>query len=739
MKLSSGDSLRFGTDIFRSKETFPPCVIDFYTLESEREMDAPSGDATVNRAFALYESDDGEDDNESDDDSIIETGMSTRITPTIPRSVSIDLTQDEDDCLCVSAADNDKCPTSTTIPVTSSAVIDLTSDAEEDTSYEGPSLEDPVREPESTNSESYILPPYRAPPVSECPPLLAAAIASHTAHYFPPAAEDMAELEKGSFADDQYSSDEDIDIADIAEQEKTLLHGKHTPDAVNFSDVDSAMTEDSISDISDEDVDVDVDVDVDAEEEDSATSETNEYAELYDSMDEDENVEDSYSDDDTSSSSDHSTDSLSDPSSPAPVSSPGSLFMQPVSKDATSADATAESATTQQSFVTPYLFTAAAENVSMDHPREPSPSDAALFKGRSLHDQEPSGARAQALGDKSGKHEFFQARESNRSSLMNSLPPPPVSALRETLSHGIGERSHEFKEGADSTGVDGIANINPWSSGLNSSQSKAADEPIDTVNTTPNIPSAVSEPQGATHVFKAPVATQDSTWSMSGERFINNPGNEDLPSLWESRPQSPEFDMTSAYTYQQSKMATESSTNQQLRRVGIPDLLEQVPNNNQDAANPYSPNVHRPHVSWRFVPVYKDQGSTDAIEVQTTSTSPQKPCGVKRLHDDAFADDDNDDDFYADWPSHEELLNRVKALTEEDVDAAPELSSAHTHTADPRLREAPLPQAEPTVAIPARRDDVQPSKRRRFAQAAACVALGGAAAFTFMVSTAPVL
>ncbi|KAI1764211.1 hypothetical protein GGR53DRAFT_530844 [Hypoxylon sp. FL1150] len=717
VKLSSGDSLRFGTDIFRAKETFPPCVVDFYTLEHEREINAPSADATANRAFAFYESDDGDDDND-DDESVIETGMSTMTTHTIPRGPSIDLTQDGDDGS--SEANKDRRPASTTIPVTNS-VIDLTSDAEEDEGLEGPGRETLVGKPGS--AEFYTLPPYRAPAVSECPPRLAAAIASHTAQYFPPTTEDRPDLGESGIVDNQYSSEEDSDVADIAEQGETL-RDESMPEgvslgAVDLHDSDSAMTEDSVSDTSD--------VDVDAEDIDSVISETNEYAESYDSMDEDEHLECQYSDDDASSSSSDSTDSLSSPSSPAPLSSPNS-FLLPISKETASGDVLTESASPKQSFVKPYLFTVSAEQVSMDHTREPSPSDAALFKGRPLYDQEPSDTRAQALGDKSGKHEFFQARESNRTSLTNILPPPPISAIRETL-------SNEAEKGAAGLIADDMDSA-LWPSEPDSSPSKAADELVDTADA---IVDSVPGPQNATHVLKDSATAQDSMWSLSGQRFINHPGSEDLPSPWELRPQSPEFDETSAYTYQQSKMATESSASQQLRRVGIPDLLTQEPNNSQDADDTkHAPSIMSPWVVEQadVAPITEKEEKTESVGVQTTLTSPMQPCGAKRLHDDAFADDEFNDN----WPSHEVLLSQVKALTDADVDPTPELPSIQApHNTGSDVDEAPLPQAELTVTASTRRDDVQPSKRRRFAQAAAYVALGGAAAFTYMVSTAPVL
>ncbi|KAI1778644.1 hypothetical protein F4818DRAFT_406673 [Hypoxylon cercidicola] len=694
VKLSSGDSLRFGTDIFRSKETFPPCVVDFYTLEHEHQLDhqpMPAVGETSNRAFAFYDPDDEDD---QDDDSVIETGMSTSHTHPIQRGPSIDLTQDDDDTW---AEANGKLSASMANTLINSSVIDLTSEAEEL----------PVGEPEAPSSDYDALPPYSAPTVSECPPLLAAAIASRTARYFPPAVETMSE----SIADDS-ASERYFNHADLADRHDEEMCCEDIELAAEDDPVD---TEESIDGMSD--------VDFAASEDESAISEMNEY-ESYDSMDDDENLDDiPYSDDDTSSSSEDSTDSLSSPSSPAHASSLDSPPMPPVLKESVSGDGLAESPNPKNTFVTPFLFTAAAgQTTPVVSPRDPSPSDAAMFKSRPLPDQEPSDTRAQALGEKTGKYEYFAARESNRTNLTDTLPPPPTSAIRETL-------NEDSEEAVASVGAEGAS---VWFSAPDACQSKAADEPVDTADATVGTNTA-PEPQDAAPVdLKASVAAQDSTWSMSGERFINNPGSEDLPSLWVSRPQSPEFDMTSAYTFHQSKIATESGASQP-RRVGIEDLLTREPKNSRgDATANHLPpiTISPPTPLW-----VKNLANGASIQENA------RPCGSKRSHEDAFADEDKKED---------ERRGQDNTHTNSDTGPNPGLTSDQTrHIVVPEdkfgglaIREAQLPRAElalDSFAIPARRDHVQPSKRRRFAQAAACVALGGAAAFTFMVSTAPVL
>lgn len=361
-----------------------------------------------------------------------------------------------------------------------------------------------------------------------------------------------------------------------------------------------------------------------------------------------------------------------------------------------------------------------------------------MFKSRPLHDQEPSDVRAQVLGEKSGKYEYFAAREDNRSNIADALPPPPISAVRETL-------NKESEESIVGAGAAGEVDSRPWASEMDSSQSKVVNKPVDTVDavdtteTTNATTNTTPEPQGATHVdLRASIATQNSPWSMSGERFINNPGTEDLPTLWVSRHQSPEFDMTSAYTFQQSKMATEGGASHP-RRVGIQDLLTQEPKNSRGdaSANRLPPITISPPSPHRVVKEANDMLAKENVQPivrpYRSVTSSQTRRASKRSHEDAFADED-------DWPGQDN--------TRTNSDDGP--SSGLTNDETPRavvsnaesVHESLSPQTElmlRSLAIPARRDNVQPSKKRRFARAAAYVALGGAAALTYMVSTAPVL
>lgn len=362
-----------------------------------------------------------------------------------------------------------------------------------------------------------------------------------------------------------------------------------------------------------------------------------------------------------------------------------------------------------------------------------------MFKSRPLHDQEPSDVRAQVLGEKSGKYEYFAAREDNRTNLTDALPPPPTSAVRETL-------NKKSEDGVAGAGADGVADPAAWLSEVDLSQLKAALEPVDTIDTGDAVDTAnattdtTPEPQDTTHVdLKASVTTQKSPWSISGERFINNPGAEDFPALWMSRHESPEFDMTSAFTFQQSKMATESGASQQPRRVGIQDLLTQEPKNSRgdDSTNRLPPITISPPSPHRVV---KEANGTPVeenvqliIKPNGAFTFSQARRASKRSHEDAFAGED-------DWPDQHDTHTSSddgpsSGLTNDETRYSVVPNAESVDEALPSQTELMLR----SLAIPARRDNVQPSKKRRFARAAAYVALGGAAALTYMVSTAPVL
>ncbi|KAI1204927.1 uncharacterized protein F4807DRAFT_300534 [Annulohypoxylon truncatum] len=708
VRLSDGDLLRFGTDIFRAATTFPPCLLEFY-------MDArivpqfrviPSVSQSTNRVFTIP--DDIEDDDEDDDDSVIETAMPPTRKDDSQRGLSIDLTRDDTDEADDHTAHNNL----------NSDVIDLTSEPEEHSDHEMNVVENRHSSAFSSTAGPFI--PAVVPPgassfrINGYVPDLPTA----TSHSPKPAVLDNV---PDQFSDQNHchlpyhdQDDEEMNSDDIR---------------LTDSENDSAITRYSLdrSDAASEETDEDQDEDDSSSssvsyrygwEDESVSSRHNDgNNERFTIWEDDDSVDDlPYSDDGTSSSGEGSADSASNASSPVP-----GLLEHPLTAVATAtADIPTKPSDDKQSFVTPFLFAAPTQQETpVTHPREPSPSDAAMFKSHPMVDRTPNDSRAKALGEKSGKYEFFAARESNRTSLVDHLPPPPISHMRETL----GEDVNHQVSGVEVDQVSHSSFPHPAQAFVDEFRANHTEKEVPTLgsktfpNTNPD-DTQMQEPVWLKPELSCPV------WSFSGERFINNPRTEDLPNSRSERPQSPELDMTSAYTFQLSKMATENRTSQQPRRVGIKDLLVEEAN--------------RLEMLRDALPMPATTASPFTLSVPRQAS--EEP-NLKRSFDDAFSDEPvvpgvngnisdasiHLSDTHDAQPTNKQLGNSTACTDVSNEDSAFQVIPPQSGM-----------QAEP-VAVTKRPDYLQPSKRRRFAQAAACVALGGAAAFTFMVSTAPVL
>ncbi|OTB00862.1 hypothetical protein M426DRAFT_26208 [Hypoxylon sp. CI-4A] len=694
VKLSNGDVLRFGANIFRASETFPPCTLDFFMVGRDQEpqdhLVEISEQSTTNRVFKIPD-DDLYDEDDDDDDSVIETFLPQRKFET-QRGVSIDLTLDEPE----PTSNHNRSSTAMDHNIGASDVIDLTSEPD---AQSNPELDVPSRR-NSTASITASEPAIFAMAARFSPVV---PVVDNIEQPAEPTSQPNQVSVNGIIPDDDDISSEDIRLTD--------------------SEVDSIVSTESVDGMSDRimsDVEDMEDMeDMDVEDDSSASSPHSSELGWY----EDRESLDGflYSDDVESSSSESSdvdSDSDSDSKSDSPAqdspfySPPDPVMGATESRDNSSGDASAK-----HPFVTPYLFATSAQAPPAAVPREPSPSDAAMFKSHPALDKVENSGRAQALGEVSGKYEFFAARESNRSNVVEQLAPELISAA---------QQAHEdCSQNATSVQVDHVSRSSSPLVQDNDEdiQSKPSEENAGCVEGAPENSSNTHKDVSTVVLGDGPVPDPTwetlvhppcQSWSLSGERFINNPPNEDLPCASLERAHSPEFDMTSAYTFQMSKMATDTTASQIPRRVGIQDLITQEPNAVQVGAN------HENHPS--ATASFPNTSVPPAIQAQIGH-------GLKRSFESAFAYDDihhfaSENKHFNNFPSR----NLVATAPQNE------------NSGEARARRASPPQAipEPT-AVPQRPDDVQPSKRRRFAQAAAYVALGGAAAFTFMVSTAPVL
>ncbi|KAI1635322.1 hypothetical protein F4809DRAFT_651224 [Biscogniauxia mediterranea] len=646
-KLANGDILRFGIDIFRSKETFPPCSVDFL-MEEKAQQPSRSTQGTFSVPDDIDEDEIDYMSEISENDMVFEVQSDGRAiipqvnAPVTPRQpFSIDLTGEDTRPL------NLPNPSSNGTLRAKSDFIDLTSEPDHDSD---PELDAPAPSP-------------RLHPVNH-------AVANPS---LPVNDGNIGMQQSDNGFDTDYTSDrddvgfrvdyDDDDEDDDDESDEELLRHSSLENESQASE-DSEMSSD----------------DNGTDHHESTSSEMG-----------DEHDEANAFEEDIAPPTALCPNGQTATGSGSPRSSPGPAGPFP-----------------------PASFSAASAASSVPQARQPSPSDAAMFKSRPVFNPAPSESRAQALGEVTGKYEYFAARENNRAAVSFHETAVPVSAIRETL-----QSEPEVSHPTQNHHVD-MEGLQPD----NSMNFPEVSAPITT-----------SEAQAHTPIvnLRASSATQDSAWSASGERFINNPSSDELPPLSADRAQSPEFDMTSAFTFQQSKLATEAKTRHNIRRLPIKDLLAQEP---KDSSLEPIPST--------------DCELPDAPDVSDIQTSPM---GTKRSFEEAFDDSEHDmahpDQYAAKIPCYiqteGELMNPQAGLNLRP------LSSPHSNQnvvleqelVDPNAaQDKAISEKEPQepVVVSVQKTIARPSKRLRLAKAAAyvsCAALGGAAAFSVLVSTAP--
>ncbi|KAI5925125.1 hypothetical protein F4810DRAFT_718537 [Camillea tinctor] len=674
IKLTNGDILRFGIDIFRSKETFPPCSVDFLM-----EVKTPQHQSSKGTFSVPDDIDEDEVDylsEMSESDMVFEVSpdgkmLAPPFNPTmVPRrGFSIDLTREDTQPSSLPH------PNSSMTLHAKSDFIDLTSEPDNDSDHE---LDAPVS---SFN-------PISQPVPSALPVKIDSINIPQADHGF----DTDYSSERGEVGFRVDYDDDDDDDDDESDAENTSGHSSLENES-----------QDSVSEANDTDQhesgsEIDDDHDMDAFEEDSMSAciflarllPANQRTGLLDL-----HKASYYEDSDSSSIVDDADNTMLDILSPkvapqprSPRGSPG-----PIGPFASTS------------------FSAASVASSIPQARQPSPSDAAMFKSRPVLNQAPNESRAQALGEMTGKFEYFAARENNRAVVSFHETPVPVSAIRETLQSEPEVSRPAQNDIMDTEEPQPANNLAAPDASLRQ-PTPEAQETTDTVN------------------LRASSTTQDSAWSVSGERFINNPNTNELPPLSTDRAQSPDLDMTSAYTFQQSKLATEAKARQNIRRLPIQDLL--LAHEPEEAS--LRPNYELP----------------DAPEVYDILGS---PIGIKRSFGEAF-DNDEDDNVQLD-PNVAQRgcsIHLEGELRDSSTGMSPQpLSSSHSPQND-ELEQEPAHQdamldgnsseeeIQSPVIVPIQETCARPSKRLRLARAAAyvsCAALGGAAAFSVLVSTAP--
>ncbi|KAI0197501.1 hypothetical protein F4808DRAFT_438890 [Astrocystis sublimbata] len=348
--------------------------------------------------------------------------------------------------------------------------------------------------------------------------------------------------------------------------------------------------------------------------------------------------------------------------------------------------------------------------------RDPSPSDAVIFQHRTSQHRTlqaaPFGSRAQQLGEKSGKYEYFAAREHNRLAIkLNEMPEevqkndkPPVEEMETSrdTSPSPSDVSEELPELVEADGD---------SKAPDASSIKLDDDSI-----------KLDDDSGAPGGFfsiklDGNHGDQYSAWSSSGHQFLVNPIDSSIdPSLdRQINPNSTqkELDMTSAFTFQRSKLVTAAETDPQTRRVPIEELLEKELEPCTTA----------------------DQPVREASGLEDLSTGRATP--PKRSYEEAFEEDINSQEKDLACANDCSVVTCVPAKVASDAEEGmPKLLQETSST----LTE--VKTLEP-VTVLVRPGAPSPAKRMRLAtkaaQVVACVALGSAATFSYLVNTAPVL
>ncbi|KAI1495928.1 hypothetical protein F5X99DRAFT_414615 [Biscogniauxia marginata] len=674
VKLATGDILRFGIDIFRSKETFPPCSVDFL-MEEKTQPPTTSSKGTFSVPDDIDEDDMDYMSEISESDMVFDVQPDGRVliphsSPQAPSRVASRHT------LSIDLTGEDTGPSNAPNPVCNGPVsnksdfIDLTSEPDQDP--------DPVLDASTPN-----------PPVRR--------VAQRAPAIMPPTTRvgdsDLGMQQPDLSFETDSTSDRDevgfrVDFGDESDNEELLR--------IASSDFGSPASEDS--DMGDSD-------DNENDRHEPTLSEFGD--ELADALDAFEEAEDSlnktpYYEDSESSSGDDVHDTMLD--SPPSKSTPSTSSKPTVHSFNTQNSVPsrfAKSSPSPSSLFAPASFSASIAS-SVPQARQPSPSDAAMFKSRPILNRPPSISRAQALGEKTGKFEYFAARENNRAAMSHHEAAVPVSSVRKTLQPDTSGPSKNY----------------PAEAGEPQPTSTSAPPEVSTSDTTSEV-----QDNTAPVSLRASSSTQDSAWSASGERFINNPRTDELPPLSTDRAHSPDLDMTSAYTFQQSKLATEARARQGIRRLPIQDLLAQEPKD---------PSTEGPAPGDSKLPrLYEMERS---------------PAGTKRSFEDAF---DGNEEPIAEDVSHKRWDGRKVRFGPPAGFTTQSLTPSHPTRGDVPVQEAvssnllstsnPTGESQEAVVISAQKTD-RPSKRLRLAKAAAyvsCAALGGAAAFSVLVSTAP--
>ncbi|KAI1179192.1 hypothetical protein F4777DRAFT_575223 [Nemania sp. FL0916] len=766
VKLTNGDTIRFGIDIFRIEKTYPPSSV-YFTMERITQKQASSvyyerSDERPQRVFTVPDDvDDDEDDSQLDDELTCQAARAimTRLElPNIPKSLPlngrspIDLTDDTDLAQYPSYFRLKSHMTSDVIDLTSEPTC--ASDVEQLPANHArrpiPRSIDLTSEPACLSDAEQVPTDYVPRPSALLARPSAGTLSENRSSFRTPTVSSLDHDGRAVFLPPAVWVDNDADsvlsqrsYSESIDSLGAWVDRTVLPDNNNISpgpdDLLSEMSDpcgyDDADDICDSNDDLDINTDTESVNSyDEYSIDGEEASDMDEDEDDEEDEEDDEDDEDDEDEDDGEEDNEQENrqdgnqgATPTPENLSGTSVSVPLSTTSTKPTHCEFTVTPKAGYddislpasMTPPgpLFEDSTAHTGC-HNRDPSPSDAALVKRYPLLNNPPNAIRAQELGEKSGKFEFFAAREQNRATLNEQDTPIPVSAIRETLqaTQTDGDDTREAVRVPNQTqsAPDPIENV-PETTTI----AKIVDEAV--AQSVPEAPEGPEVPDASDLKLGDVTSEKCSAWYASGDEFLNSPPAADIPTLESSRSPIVDFDMTSAYKFQQSKLvAAAAALRSQTRRLPIQALLE--PEQHSAASQP----PQRPH---------------PLVGLGTC----RLPTPAKRSYDAAFDDVDCTESnrtccATAPCPS---LLTETKDRDQTPQDEAP---SPNTPQNAPNQEATEIKGRFETAhednTISMRPDVPRPAKRMRVAtvaaQVVACVALGGAATFSYLVNTAPV-
>ncbi|KAH8202943.1 hypothetical protein TruAng_002889 [Truncatella angustata] len=224
--------------------------------------------------------------------------------------------------------------------------------------------------------------------------------------------------------------------------------------------------------------------------------------------------------------------------------------------------------------------------------RQPSPSDAVMAKIIPM--QHVTSSAAQSLGERTGKYEFFAARDHNRASVMsNPLIPKIPSPLNTNTTPIVVAKEPSMTDTNKVAGATAAStNAVPQTGNLSFTEhfeNSLSDKNDANDATAAQVRSPCPpwrEPQLAKDAMTDIILESrygvdqpplvNSTWTHVGEAFLKEPDHCLVPVSDErTRLQSPELDMTSAATFAESKKKTEADASRSRSRLAVKFLLHE--------------------------------------------------------------------------------------------------------------------------------------------------------------------